>query len=145
MITAIIRFFFLVKEIIAKTGEIHFRRYRLLSTPWLRIYIHQILVSDYDDHFHDHPWHFKSRILKGSYWESWTNHPVHTIMYSREYRAGDTITHHAKDSHKLTLTSPMVWTLVVTWGRPRYWGYQTEKGWVGHKEYRQMKNEGKLR
>lgn len=144
-LTKLIRFLFLTKEIVAKNGDVHFRRYRLLALPWLRIYVHQILISDYDAHFHDHPWHFESRILSGSYREDCTIHPNHSVIWSHEYGAGDTIRHHAEDSHKLTLTSPEVWTFVITWGRPRYWGYQTEAGWIGHQEYRQLKNEGKLR
>lgn len=52
---SIIRKFFLVKEIISKEGEVHFRRYRLLATPWFNIYIHNIRRSDEDIHMHDHP------------------------------------------------------------------------------------------
>ena len=66
----VIRTFFLAKEIISKDGVVHFRRYRLLSTPWFNIYIHNILRSDEDAHFHDHPWGFFSFILnctKGGY------------------------------------------------------------------------------
>jgi hypothetical protein len=144
VLVKLIRFFFLVKEIVAKNGDIHFRRYRLLSLPWLRIYIHQILISDYEADFHDHPWPFRSRILKGSYREDYTVHPDHTVIWSRQYGVGQTIRHQAEDSHKITLTSPVVWTFVITWARPRYWGYQTENGWVGHKEYRQIKNKEKL-
>lgn len=142
--TRLFRWLFLVKEIVAKNGDIHFRRYRLFACPWLRIYLHKILISDYDAHFHDHPWHFESRILSGSYREDWTTHPDHTVNRTRWYEAGDTIRHDAQDSHRLTLSSPEVWTFVITWGKPRYWGYQTEHGWIGHKEYRQLKNEGKL-
>lgn len=144
-LTRLIRYLFLVKEIVAKNGEVHFRRYRLLALPWLRIYIHQICISDYDAHFHDHPWHFETRILSGSYREDCTIHPDHKVVWSRLYEASDTVRHHAQDSHKLTLQTPEVWTFVITWGKPRYWGYQTEAGWIGHEEYRKLKNEGKWR
>lgn len=115
-LTRLIRYLFLVKEIMAKNGEVHFRRYRLLALPWLRIYIHQICVSDYDAHFHDHPWHFETRILSGSYREDCTIHPDHKVVWSRLYEASDTIRHQSKDSHKLTLQTPEVWTFVITWG-----------------------------
>jgi hypothetical protein len=142
----VIRFLFLIKEIVSKEGEVHFRRYRLPSPiPHVKFYIHHILISDYDDYFHDHPWHFRSRLLKGSYREQASYHPDHAYIYSREYHKGDVIKHHAQDAHKITLTSPDVWTFVVVWGIPRYWGYQTEAGWIGHQEYRQLKNEGKFR
>lgn len=151
----IIRFLFLVKEIVSKEGEVHFRRYRLLALPWLRIYIHQILISDYDAHFHDHPWHFISYILKGSYHEKCTEYPNHIFEFSSVYSSEPAmsglkprriIKHHAQDTHQITILTPEVWTCVITWGRPRYWGYRLQGGeWVGHKEYRQLKNEGKLR
>lgn len=65
----IIRFLFLVKEIKSRYGHVHFRRYRLLSTPWFSIYIHHILKSDEDKDPHDHPFNFSSLILSGAYQE----------------------------------------------------------------------------
>lgn len=140
-----IRWLFLVKEIISKLGQVHFRRYRLLETPWLRIYIHQILISDYDAHFHDHPWHFESRILSGSYREDCTYHPKHSAIHSGLYEAGDTIRHDSRDAHRLTLQTPEVWTFVIAWGKRREWGYRLDPDtWMSHESYRTMKNEGKL-
>lgn len=141
----IIRKLFLVKEITSKEGIVHFRRYRLLSLPWLRIYVHHILVSDYEDHFHTHPWHFESHILYGSYSEKWTKHPLHDQVINNKYSAGDAVQHNAKDAHQLTLISPEVWTFVITWGRPETWGYHTQQGFIEHQIYRQLKNEGRLR
>jgi len=144
--TKLIRWLFLTKEIVAKTGEVHFRRYRLLETPWLRFYIHQILISDYDYHFHDHPWNFKSFLLRGSYREDCTYHPSHFATHSRQYDAGQTVTHDGRDSHKIALRTSEVWTFVVAWGRRREWGYRlSPTSWIGHQEYRQLKKEGKLR
>lgn len=56
----------LVKEIVSKSGELHFRRFRLLELPWFRIYIHQILKADKDLYEHDHPWSFIISIPAGS-------------------------------------------------------------------------------
>lgn len=140
-----IRKFFLVKEIVSKYGQVHFRRFRLLQTPWFAIYIHQILRSDEDLDPHDHPWDFTSVILEGAYHEDSWYPPDFDTMYSDDYYSGDVIEHKAVDAHKLRLISKEVWTLVFVSGRSRYWGYQTKSGWIGHKEYRQLKNEGKLR
>jgi len=140
----IIRYFFLVKEIISKEGHVHFRRYRLLETPWLKIYIHQICRSDMEMDSHDHPWNFSSVILKGAYQEDSWYSPYFDKRNINTYYLGDVIEHNAADAHKLTLLSKEVWTLVFAYGRNRYWGYQTKAGWIGHKEYRQLKNEGKL-
>lgn len=144
IITKIIRRLFLVKEIISKQGEVHFRRYRLLQTPWLALYIHQILKSDEDKHFHDHPWNFQSLILKGSYREQYTLPPNHWVIRNKTYELGDVVQRKAEDAHQITLRTPEVWTLVLTSGRERVWGYQTEFGWIDFKSYRQLKNEGKL-
>jgi hypothetical protein len=140
----LIRKLFLVKEIISKEGVIHFRRYRLLSTPWFNLYIHNILKSDEDRDFHDHPWSFKSLLLKGSYQENYTQEPSHFAVHFRKYESGDLVIHPATDAHSLHLLTPEVWTLVLTSGRERVWGYQTRKGWIDFKTYRQMKNEGRL-
>lgn len=142
--TNLIRKLFLVKEIVSKYGQVHFRRYRLLQTPWFAIYIHQILRSDEDLDPHDHPWNFASVILEGAYHEDSWYPPHFDTMHSRDYYSGDVIEHKAEDAHKLRLMSREVWTLVFVSGRERVWGYQTKEGWIGHKEYRQLKNEGKL-
>jgi len=147
----IIRLWFLTKEIISKEGVVHFRRYRLLSTPWFNIYIHNILKSDEDAHPHDHPWHFLSFILWGGYTEEWR--PAYedrmyrngfSLYISKRYPA-TMVYHHAKDFHKITLLKKSAWTLVFTFGKRRpSWGYQTPQGWIDFKDYRDLKNEGKL-
>jgi hypothetical protein len=142
-LTILIRFLFLVKEIVSRQGATHFRRYRLLQTPWLAIYIHQIKRSDMERDMHDHPWSFASIILAGAYEEDSMYPPLFHEMFTKKFYAGDVVEHRADDAHKITLLSSEVWTLVFTSGRERYWGYQTNSGWVGHKEYRQLKNEGR--
>lgn len=142
---SILRKLLLVKEILSKEGVIHFRRYRLLQTPWFAVYVHHICQSDMDNHMHDHPWNFMSLILEGSYFEQTSYPPNFYAIYSGKFYSGDVVTHQAEDVHRLTLISKEVWTLVFTSGRERDWGYQTKAGWIGHKEYRQLKNEGKLR
>lgn len=141
----IIRRFFLVKEIISRAGQVHFRRYRLLQTPWFAVYVHQICRSDEDPDPHDHPWDFSSVILEGAYEESSWYPPNFDKVQHKTYYTGDVIEHKAEDAHKIRLKSHEVWTLVFTSGRNRYWGYQTKAGWIGHEEYRQLKNEGKFR
>lgn len=69
LLSKLINSLLLVKEIKSKQGEVHFRRYRLLQTPWFAIYIHHILISDQDKDMHDHPWNFTSVILEGAYRE----------------------------------------------------------------------------
>jgi hypothetical protein len=150
--TKLMRRLFLVKEIVSKEGVVHFRRYRLLSTPWFNIYIHNILKSDEDAHPHDHPWGFIALMFWGSYLEEWLGaYEDYRYWAGTELRQdvrsiGSLYYHQAKDFHKITLRSPSVWTLVFASGRKRPgWGYQTRQGWIHFKDYRQLKNEGKLR
>lgn len=148
----IIRTLFLVKEIVSKEGVVHFRRYRLLRTPWFNIYIHNILKSDEDSDPHDHPWGFIAFMFWGSYLEEWLGaYEDYRYWAGAELRQdirsfGSVYYHPAKDFHKITLKSPSVWTLVFASGRKRPgWGYQTRHGWINFRDYRQLKNEGKLR
>lgn len=144
---AIIRFLFLVREIISKEGKLHFQRFRLLQLPTFAIYIHHILRSDEDRYPHDHPWHFRSYILKGSYYETCSYYDNNFLSgHSGTYVPGDVIQHDARDVHHITLKSPDVWTLVFVWGRRRVWGYYVHhrKEWIDFETYRKMKREGTL-
>jgi hypothetical protein len=148
----VIRTLFLVKEIVSKEGKIHFRRWRILATPWFNIYIHNILRSDEEAHPHDHPWNFLSFVLKGGYSEEWLHfyedkaYQKGAPLLKSVRRPGTFVYHDAKDFHKLTLLKGSAWTLVFTFGKRRpSWGFQTEQGWLEHKAYRELKYEGKLR
>ncbi len=144
-ITWLIRKLFLVKEIISQDGVVHFRRYRLISTPWFNLYIHQILKSDEDLHMHDHPWDFYSFILYGSYSEETSYYPYFRVIHTKTYPTRTLVEHDARDAHQLTLKTPVVWTLVLTTGRAREWGYRIgPEEWIDFKTYRQLKRAGQL-
>lgn len=136
----LIRKLFLVKEIKSRTGVVHFRRYRLLSTPWLRIYIHKICQSDQDKHMHDHPWSFFSFLLWGSYQEWSAFAPNWNSVKEQVFPAYSLVRHHRTDAHRIRLLTPHVWSFVVAWGKTYPWGYQTEHGWMDHERYREWKN-----
>ncbi len=136
---------FLVKEIRSKEGELHFLRYRLLETPWFRIYIHKICVSDYDAHLHTHPWNFLSFILKGGYLQETTAHPKENYRTeTHRYEQFDSVEMTRYQGHRITLTKNPTWTLCFAYGSYGPWGYLTDQGFIGHKLYRIMKNEGRL-
>src|SRR5487761_2675657 len=108
-----IRTYLLVKEIVSKEGVVHFRRYRLLTTPWFNVYVHNILASDEDNDPHDHPWGFAALMLWGSYLEEWLGENedyrywAKPKGYGRELRKdirkiGSFYSHAAKDFHKIT-------------------------------------------
>lgn len=128
----------LVKEIRSKTGELHFRRYQLLKTPFGCIYLHKIYKADEDAHLHNHPWNYCSIVLKGTMIEE--TRGQHMIMrpMSFVFRRHDTY-------HKIKeLLSPYVVTLFFTSKNNKEWGYDVDGTFVRHDTYRKMKNSGVL-
>jgi hypothetical protein len=122
--------------------RLHFQRFRILALPWFAIYLHRILRSDQDRHFHDHPWSFLSIILWRGYTEQWVRSPNWGDVKTRKVQPGSIVYHHYSDAHKITLAkeNKSTWTLVFVGRRERdNWGYQTENGWMDHWLYRQVK------
>jgi hypothetical protein len=137
---------FLVKKIISREGLLHFRRWRLLATPWVSVYIHHIARSDEDKDPHNHPFAFRSLILKGGYSElvEWWDHPKENRQDTKiqTFRAGQSVYHPTSDYHKITLTNGKpAWTLVFTGKRnPGQWGYLVDGKHVDHVTYRKEKD-----
>lgn len=111
-------------------GKPYLVRYYILRTPWFRIRLHNILLSDYDC-LHDHPWNFVSIILKGGYTE------IRESPYGKYYQKFGPfkiLYRKAEDKHRLIVDKP-AWTLVFMLKRRREWGFWTRKGWVYHRDY----------
>ena len=136
----------LVKKIVSQKGVTHFRRWRLFWSPWGSVYLHHITNSDLDIDPHDHPWDFRSLILKGSYSEE-SRYPKDDYKRSHVniFKPGMVNKKKTTEVHKLTLKSKSVWTLVFVGKRKHDWGYQTANGWVHHKEYNRLRRERKAR
>jgi hypothetical protein len=143
---------FLIKEIRSKEGELHFRRWRLLSTPWFSIYIHGIYKEDEDLHLHDHPWNYLSIILRGYFSEKTLDYDVITDAKSKEWKSrrieekvvgpSSFIKRKAETFHKIQkLHSKSVYTLFFVGKKFREWGYDVNGQWIDHVTYRKMKNE----
>lgn len=136
MFIKLFRRLFLVREIVSKAGVVHFRRYRVLWTPWVSIYVHHILEADQDKHLHNHPWNFWGVILRGGYLELLEdNQPVSRKAGSCGYRS-------VNEFHKIKELYAPTWSLCVMGGRAGVWGYSTEDGFVDHESYRRLKNQG---
>lgn len=93
------------------------------------IFLHRFLKSDPDD-LHDHPWEFRTLILKGGYWE-----------YTKEgkfwrgpltYRYAPLGTFHRVELDK---NCPYCWTLFIPGRRVKDWGFETKDGWIHHEKY----------
>lgn len=135
MLKQLVKKLFLVKEIKSKTGDLHFRRWRLLSTPLFNIYIHNIYKADEDIHLHDHPWNYFNLILKGGYYEKTVNNTNLMVPGKYSFRKCTTL-------HKIEyLISPTI-SLFITGRSKRTWGYVVNNSWYNNIEYRIIKNNG---
>lgn len=133
---------FLVKEIVSRTGVLHFRRFRVISTPWFKIYLHKIYASDREAHMHDHPYDFMSLVLKGSYKEYYAIGPKWGEVKEKIYRFLQVNSHNHEDIHKVEIIDGPVWTLFFVGKKTYDWGYQTELGFMSHERYRSWKRNG---
>ncbi len=129
--------FKLVKEIRSKEGILHFKRWSIISTKWLSVYIHYINQADEDKHLHDHPWSFWSVILKGGYIELTESGRNHRRFLHMAFRKKNT-------PHKIEVLIHPTWSLVITGPGGRQWGYKVGNIWIDNIAYRQMKRENKL-
>ena len=128
----------LIKEIKSKSGKIHFRRWEILKTQWFSIWIHGIYAADEDKHLHNHPWDFKSLVLKGSYIEETENG---VILQS----PGKLNSRNGCEYHKIKeLKTPSVYTLFIATPLKREWGYNVDGEFIQHENYRQLKRENKI-
>jgi hypothetical protein len=81
--------------------------------------LHIIKGSDSARIYHNHPYAFKSLLLKGSYLE-------YTPDGSRRYRAGQVNFKSLEDWHRLEIVKP-VWSLVFCSPRKQDWGFWSGK------------------
>jgi hypothetical protein len=112
-------------------GQEYLRRYFLLETKWLRVYLHRIGGSDVEPCMHDHPWRFVSFILRGGYIE-------HTPDGVFKRRAGNMTYYPDGWLHRLELTKP-AWTLLIGGKDKRVWGFMTPTGWKSFEDYNRDK------
>ena len=92
--------------------------------------IHQILRSDIDRFYHDHPWSYVSVILRGGYWEvtpMFNSSGIYIGDVRKWYGAGSVIFRPAKTWHRLEVREgETVWTLFITGKYRQKWGYLKE-------------------
>lgn len=142
-------------------GNARGRLYHWL-TSFVCIRAHTIMRSDNDRHQHDHPCASISIVLAGGYWEAleppdFVHHfpasyarlldllqyePVEkmhakAIVYNVWWRApGDVVRREAKMRHKLILPIKTQCKTIFLMGRKsNAWGFYTETGKVGYREY----------
>lgn len=110
--------------------RLYLRRYYLWPSRWFRLglKLHRIERPDRERDLHDHPWAFLSIVLRGGYIEE---------LPGRRYRWVRLVNlKRARDAHRIVhLMRVPTWTLVITFGRCREWGFHTAAGWVAWRDY----------
>ena len=111
-------------------GENYIRRWWIIPrNPWCNIYLHEILGSDDDRAFHDHPWMNSSFLIKGSYIE----HTPEGVVRRNE---GDYVIRGAQQMHRLEVDpGSCAISLFITGPKLREWGFDCPQGWVHWQDF----------
>lgn len=114
---------------------------------WLpSIRLHHIMQPDDDPHLHDHPWDFRTVILKGWYMEDRlvgryrgaTDLFEYCTRHKRE--PGDTAALAFGQFHQITAVNRSgCWTLFITWKYQGRWGFLVRGHKIPHREYNALR------
>jgi hypothetical protein len=109
------------KLVIGPHDDPYMTRWHLIKTPIGGLYLHKMSRPDRRPICHDHPWNFRSLVLRGGYVE------MRLDPFTRQIKA-NTIRRYnrmrALDAHYIVeLLRPTTWTLVVVGRQVRTWGY----------------------
>lgn len=131
---------------------VYLRRLRIVQTPWCALYLHCIYESDADRDPHDHPFTFRSIVLRGGYtggvWQAVSHQmrawgEVDLVMHGPVRRTHKRFSLHKLSSdscHTITeITEPLV-TLVFAGKKTQQWGFFLEDAsWVPWADYNRIK------
>lgn len=138
---------------ISKDGRLYMRRFYLLRTKSLSIFLHYLARGDEDRDLHCHPWDWTAILLSGSYVEEHElepkdshlpdNRPMPRVR-TRWTRIWPFLPRfrRAEYRHRLYLHKP-VWTLFFHLRRRRVWGFWTPEGFVPHYNYLQVADDSR--
>lgn len=114
------------------TGEIYLRRWRIIQTPFVGLYVHRIERGDFDYAMHNHPWRatqetsFYSLVFRGGYTERFAQSPDGGRIWPV------TVQHHVAPVlrrfpngavHQIIHVLPNTWTLVLVGRRVSSWEF----------------------
>jgi hypothetical protein len=106
----------------------HIERLHIVKTPWFAICLHWMNGPDASPHEHDHPVSFVSLIVRGGYTESRNGKIAHRRWFNAFLASPG-------DTHRIIAAKPGTLTLALMGPKVREWGFHTERGWVGWREY----------
>ena len=95
-------------------------RWTVMSTRWLKVYLHHFTGDDWSLDLHDHPKRFISVGLWGWYVEET---PGHFYNRQRVYSAPWIRTFPAEHRHRISVPSKNCWTLAIVGRASREWGF----------------------
>lgn len=109
----------------------YMQRWWFLRLGHLQIRVHHIQLADIGRDMHDHPWPFRTFVLRGGYLEK------RETTGSALRLAGHTAVMGRGEFHRIAKVSPGgAWTLFVTRGPRKGWGFKQPSGAViPHEEY----------
>lgn len=123
--------------------NVYLRRLRIILTPRFGLYLHFIIEPDTGvPDPHDHPWVFRTFVLRGGYIEHvYPCGSLYGDVHSWRKMAWERFSYHKFRldwAHRIVKLQPGTVTLVLT-GRKcrkcREWGLHTKHGFVLHKDY----------
>lgn len=135
----------------ADSSDVYLVRYLVLKSKWMNIYIHEFLRSDRDD-LHDHPWHFMTYLVKGSYIEwKYNERTGRDAITFRTEKSNRLVFRKATDQHRVEVREKLLvserhkapLTLFVSGPIMREWGFIREmkrgslryRKWIHWKTY----------
>lgn len=118
------------------TDQIYLDRTIIIRCMFGSIMFHKIYLTDADC-MHDHPWSFRTLILKGGYWEQTPCNYTQDGQKEKWYGAGSFLYRPADWIHRLRVKEDgkATWTLVFTSTKKRSWGFWTPRGWLPWRKY----------
>ena len=132
-----------VEHIPRTDGEPYLTRYRLVITPWVRVYLHRFRAPD-GDCLHDHPWDWWCSLVL---WGGYTEHVKTSIgpldaMLVVTRQAGSLAVHRRGHAHRIESLHPtrQTWTLLVVGPHVRRWGFFTKSGWIDSRRYSESRD-----
>lgn len=127
-------------KVISPEGQPYLNRWFVIKDKERAcVYLHIFLASDPDRPLHDHPWASHSLIVSGE-----CNEIVARIKgrqlaetHINKLKPGDMRCRTAEEPHRVLLANNSAYmiTIFTTGPKVREWGFWTEDGFIGHKEF----------
>ncbi len=144
MLIWILKKLFLISLVVNDVGVVYSERYRIISTPWFKLYLDKIIHSDIEPYLYDSPFDFSIRVLKGWYKESSATAPNWGSVKQTTFGPNSKATYQHDDVRKIEVISGPVWVLIKAGTVTYPHGFQTKLGWIEEDRYKRMRASGQV-